>query len=201
MKVVIGIFACAAFIELFAIVSAIAELMLFDRVANGALVTDAELIAYDRRRTQLGYAVLGATFFATLALASWMFRYLRNARVLNDASDRYTPFWGTASLFVPIVNLWLPYITILQADRQRTASRLVQYVWPLIGALALMARQGFVFILYPSAKTLAELQGQTLLGIAVLALQVLALYLTGSAIAQLTGKQAEAAAPGSTTTG
>jgi hypothetical protein len=201
-KVVISLLALCGFFALLTIVFEVSTLTVLDRLGRGEVVAESELVAADLRHAQMGSVLIGAFAVATLASAAWIFLFLRNARALSDAATRYSPIWSAISIFVPIVNLWYPYAAVAEAARRSAGPesrgrRRLLFAWSIVAPLAFLARDGVRFLLWPEAQTFEGLIGETWIGIGAVAVQVLALYVTGSVIAELTAaqhKQARASA-------
>ena len=190
-RVVLGVMAVCGFVYAVAIVSSLAEQLLFDRISRGEFVSDAELLASHSTRDKAGKAVMGAALIFNLAWAFWTFRLLHRAWQAEEAPKRIRPLWEALSVFVPIINLWHPYlVTSAAADRlgARGASGLL-WVWHVVAAGAVVVRPALSVILAPDAETIAELSFQTWIGAAVLVAQIAGIWVTGLVVTRLSDIQ------------
>lgn len=203
-RVVIGVMTLCGFMYATAIVFSVSDQFLIDRISRGEFVADAELLASDMRRQQMSRVVLGSAMLFSLTWAFWTFRFLRRARQPGYPPRGVRPVWDALSIFVPIVNLWHPYlVTSATADRLGAArsTNTLLLVWQVVGAVAVAVRMALPRILMPSFETVAELSLQMWIGAASLGVQIAAVWLTGSVVATLTNLQLanDAAMPAPTT--
>jgi hypothetical protein len=95
-------------IDLIALGSDLSEWALLERVESGALLTESEADANDRRQAIVA-GVQGAVFIVTAAFfIAWFYRAYRNLRALGATELRFGPRWAVGAWFVPILNFWRP---------------------------------------------------------------------------------------------
>lgn len=104
-------------------------------------------------------SLVAVTLFAVGALAgavafiAWLYRARRNLDGMPDARPRWSPGWTVAGWFIPVLNLVLPYLVVVDIVRESAPparSRLVR----LVGAwwLVLVAWLVFVTAGVPSSQ-------------------------------------------------
>lgn len=83
---------------------------------NGTYETQAQAMAAANAsdaRTLIVYSFWLAVFIVSaILLLIWIYRANRNARQLGAEGMHYTPGWSVGWYFVPIVNLWKPYMAM-----------------------------------------------------------------------------------------
>jgi hypothetical protein len=102
-------------------------------LANGWLGSDPAAVL--RRGWVIAFSVAAARVLAGVLFAVFLARATRNAQTFGALTLRYTPGWAAASLFVPFMNIYAPYLAmrdIWQAsDPERRRSALVSWWWGL----------------------------------------------------------------------
>jgi hypothetical protein len=107
-RAVVVAFCLLVAIDLVAVVSALLELELVDRVAAGAAVTDAELDGNDSRQTTVGFLQLAALVVCAVVFIRWLWAAYRNTDRATPGLRRYGHGWAIGAWFVPFLNLWRP---------------------------------------------------------------------------------------------
>lgn len=71
-------------------------------------LTQAEIDRYQSISVPFGFAHLAVALVTFVLLLMWLNRAQKNTQALGDRLD-YTPGWGIAYWFIPILNLFRPY--------------------------------------------------------------------------------------------
>lgn len=116
---------------------------LFDRLADGDLVSETEANVADA--VAIGYGIVWTLLFLATAVVFivWQFRHAVNARTLGVHSGLGRPGWAIGGWFIPIANLILPARQIYRSSRAlgkaATSGMTAIIVW---WAIALWLSQG-----------------------------------------------------------
>jgi len=107
-KTLVALLAVSLLIDLIASISDLAEINLLTRIQEGAVVTDQEADANDRRQGMIGLAQTVAFIATAITFLVWFRRLYRNIPPLRVGPLRYRPGWAVGAWFVPILNLFRP---------------------------------------------------------------------------------------------
>jgi hypothetical protein len=93
------------------------EVQMLDRIVGGETVTQAEALASDARVLLAERVRLLAVFIAAIPFLMWLYRSHRNLKALGAAPLQYTPGWTIGGWFIPIGNLFIPYMVVQEVHR------------------------------------------------------------------------------------
>lgn len=159
---------------------------LADAFADGKLAIEIVQI--------IGIASLIAFVASALLILQWIYRANYNARQLGAQKMNYTPAWSIAYYFIPVFNLWKPYLAMkeiwlasqtavdgrLSKSSFAKSSTILPLWWTLWLASNLLGQS--IFRLSASAETLPELLNLNLISQASNVIDILLALVTYSMI-------------------
>jgi Domain of unknown function (DUF4328) len=95
-------------------ISGIYELLLVDRILDGS-ATDAEVTGYLQFADTLGLLVVLLTIISGIAVLAWLSRTVEIVPALGGGTPRRSPREAIGWWFVPIANLFIPYVIVRDA--------------------------------------------------------------------------------------
>lgn len=107
-KWAVGLIAANLVFGVLLIGSSILQILLLNRIAAGDDVAFAVLENNDIRHLALGGLHALSFYMAVVAFSMWFHRVHRNLPSLAAGELKYTPGWGVAYFFIPIVQLFRP---------------------------------------------------------------------------------------------
>src|SRR5204863_10134970 len=84
-------------------------------------IFDDEVDGNDLRQAVVSFASFGLRLLTVVVFAIWIVRAQRNVRALGAQYLPVSPGWSVGFFFVPIMNLWKPYVamrSLSQASQQ-----------------------------------------------------------------------------------
>lgn len=119
--------------------------------------TDGEVVIQALQIT--GLASFIAFIISALLILKWIYRANQTAQQLATKSMSYTPAWSIAYYFIPIFNLWKPYLAVKEiwmVSMNFTQVSLTLPIWWALWLASNILNQS-IFRLSASAETLSEL--------------------------------------------
>ncbi|HEY7866453.1 MAG TPA: DUF4328 domain-containing protein [Psychromonas sp.] len=112
----------------------------------------------------IGIASLLAFVASALLILQWIYRANYNARQLGAQKMNYTPAWSIAYYFIPVFNLWKPYLAMKEiwlasknpVDLRFAKSSSILPIWWTLWLVSNLLGQS-IFRLSASAEKLPEL--------------------------------------------
>ncbi|MFT7052512.1 MAG: hypothetical protein ACJAU1_000056 [Psychromonas sp.] len=137
----------------------------------------------------IGIASLIAFVASALLILQWIYRANENARQLGPHKMHYTPAWSIAYYFIPVFNLWKPYLAMKEIwlanknplDERFNKSRFILPLWWTLWLLSNLLGQS-IFRLSASAEKLPELLNLNLISQASNVIDILLAVVTYSMI-------------------
>jgi len=86
------------------------QIQLLDRAASGARITWEEVTANSDRQDWVDLLQLGVVISTAVAFMMWSYRVHGNLRALGARNLRYSPGWAVGIWFIPIFNLFVPFL-------------------------------------------------------------------------------------------
>jgi uncharacterized protein DUF4328 len=197
-RLVVWLLWSVAALSLASMASGVAQLSLLDRAASVG-ITNAEASANDLRHAAISAVSLLAFLATAVAWLFWIHRAYANVAELGTGKTNHSPGWAVGYWFVPIMSLFRPYqITKETWVRSRDAgagpsgggTAVVGWWW-----LLWVADQIFTNAtsrLGSGAKSIAALQGVTIMGMIGDALTVGAALLALAVVRRIDGYQRSA---------
>lgn len=155
-------------IAIFSIIFGFLEFQLLSNYQEGVYASLAEAFADGELALQslqvTGIASLIAFIASAVLILKWIYRANHNARQLGAQKMRYTPAWSIGYYFIPIFNLWKPYLALKEIwmasktpfDWRFTKISMALPIWWALWLSSNILNQS-IFRLSASAETLPEL--------------------------------------------
>ncbi|MDQ3331938.1 MAG: DUF4328 domain-containing protein [Planctomycetota bacterium] len=150
------------------------QLSLLQRAAQGEEITQEEADSNDQREMAIGSVVLAEFLFLAILFLSALSRANANAHALGAEGLTYTPGWTVAWFFIPIANLFKPYLTVRETWRasdpahldwrQNHLPKLLPIWWTLWLVSSVLDRVTTAYS--RSAESVSELTGLTIMTMA-----------------------------------
>jgi hypothetical protein len=107
--------AVSVLLGLAALVSGSMEMNLLQEFAERVIPPDEmgpRADANDSRQQWIGFIQIGWFILTAIVFLTWIHRANRNVRALGASGMQYTPGWAVGFYFVPLLNLWKPYLVM-----------------------------------------------------------------------------------------
>lgn len=104
----IALLTLSGIIAIVAVVSDLMELDLVNRVIEGRIVLDEELLSNDERQQSIGLFQLAIGVLTALIFIAWTFVAYGNLQPLGALDLRYGRAWSIVGWVIPIANLFVP---------------------------------------------------------------------------------------------
>jgi len=95
-----------------AIVSMIFEIKMLSDFQAGRALADGEAESNDLRQQAIAYVRMPVILATVVLFAIWIYRAGYNARQLGATGMQFSPGWAVGWYFIPILNLWKPYLAM-----------------------------------------------------------------------------------------
>jgi len=121
LRWVTALLALCSLAALVALVLRVFEYALLEQIANRAFSSQEELVAAANAsdaRVQFASGARAVLYIATtIPFGMWIYRAAKNTRALGATGLNASPGWAVGSYFVPIVNLFAPFIAMKEIWR------------------------------------------------------------------------------------
>jgi hypothetical protein len=115
MIVAVSLLALVLVVNIASLVSTWMQIRLLNKMARGVFDDDPELFqvlanANDQRQAMILLVSLGMFLLSLIAFMVWFYRAHANARSMTTVKLEDTPGWAVGFCFIPIMNLFKPFI-------------------------------------------------------------------------------------------
>jgi hypothetical protein len=132
------VFVAEAVITTLAAFSTATQITLLDAVRFGEAISPGLVEAVDSRQRLFAALQVGGWALGLALFFMWVYRANRNARALGAEEMRYTPASSVGWFFIPLANLFMPYLALREIWKASSPSRRTQWrrarVSPIFGA-------------------------------------------------------------------